>query len=336
MVHLNTSHRACSKRIISAPKACSSYFTPAHQAINSPELSKALRYVSHKLEAKHTHTTFIVNTVNAGSSRKVQGQGPSVTMIPASIVTAETHQVLVESISKAERRYRVSGNAFLQALCRPSAVAEASNYLVGQSLVQHEVLFMSEGLTLLDIDYIYLLKTRLQQYTRLFRPSARAACVEALHLVCKASDTRPLYMSDLIRAYDHLAVSETAIREIHDLYVARFQHAAISFPEDEELLESESESESEDTYSYPALKAASTYPVAPKHTRNLSFIASPTPLRLHIGSSACSSASSSATTSPVDINDDNNKTERLQNGPEFDEIRASARWEWSLFLSGES
>ncbi|KAI1464644.1 uncharacterized protein F4812DRAFT_149165 [Daldinia caldariorum] len=187
------------------------------------------------------------SSVLTASSTTSLTQGPNefgIRLIHTSLLSPKAEKTLRTTISKAERKFRI-GTSWLP----PAATASAcglNDDLVRRSMLQNEVLFSSEGLTLLGLDRLYSFKSALAVYARSTYASpsptpsssssaanANAAptttgktpdstrledAVDALRRLVLANGGRPVSKSDLLRSYDWLGANARALRDVESMY----------------------------------------------------------------------------------------------------------------------
>ncbi|KAG5914468.1 hypothetical protein E4U42_000477 [Claviceps africana] len=102
------------------------------------------------------------------------------------------------------------------------AVSPAAYGLGGQlftnSVIQHDVLFSSDGLTILSLDRLYSLKAALASYSRTKAPPRLEDAVDELRRYVLATHGAKVTRSDLCRAYDWLNVGPGAIADLDAMY----------------------------------------------------------------------------------------------------------------------
>lgn len=115
---------------------------------------------------------------------------------------------------------------------------DPTNDLVRRSLLQNDILSISEGLTLLSLDRVYTLKVALAVYAKAcsqtLSPNSPAAAsrneeevaldkaVESLRLLVLFQNGRCVTKSHL-HAYDHLAVSLDILKRVNQAYRTKFK-----------------------------------------------------------------------------------------------------------------
>ncbi|OTB08657.1 hypothetical protein M426DRAFT_18745 [Hypoxylon sp. CI-4A] len=177
------------------------------------------------------------STVTASSTNSVS-QGPNefgIRLVYTDLVSPKDEKTLRTTILKAERKFRI-GTGWLPPATTASACG-LNRDLVRRSILQNEVLFSSEGLTLLGLDRLYTFKSALAAYSRSINGSAASSsplasstpriadsstriedAVDSLRRLVLANNGRPVSRSDLYRSYDWLGVNARALREVESMY----------------------------------------------------------------------------------------------------------------------
>ena len=219
-VYRRSKHRRVTKNMISAP------VSPSFDGV--PDIipfwhAPLLEYLSRKLLEKHLHITLIVSQ-HASDTH----------LISASSLDPRPRTVLAKLVPKATQRFP-AGKQWLDALSQdPLDARPHSSYLRRRSIIQNEILFSSEGLTLLSIDHVYTFKHHL---ATLSSPGTRARLeapedslvrsVHHLHRITAAYGGRPLTKAYILRAYDHLHVDEELLRRVCAAYEDKYGRAGI-------------------------------------------------------------------------------------------------------------
>jgi hypothetical protein len=93
-----------------------------------------------------------------------------------------------------------------------------TNDLIRRSLQQNEVLFSSEGLTLLSLDHVYTFKCKLHAYSCTLSPYDFTLSVDELRRLVLAQQGRRITKGYLMRAYEWLGVSLSALMDVNQGY----------------------------------------------------------------------------------------------------------------------
>ncbi|OTB20319.1 hypothetical protein K445DRAFT_51468, partial [Daldinia sp. EC12] len=217
---MSLSKQRISSPLEAGPSILDAYNLPSH-------LNEALEYTSKRLARKALHITLVV------VRKEYQLPSFGIRLIQTSLLSPKAEKTLRTTILKAERKFRI-GTSWLP----PAATASACGLnedLVRRSMLQNEVLFSSEGLTLLGLDRLYSFKSALAVYARSTygttaspSPATPAAktpdstrledAVDALRRLVLANGGRPISKSDLLRSYDWLGVNSRALKDVESMY----------------------------------------------------------------------------------------------------------------------
>lgn len=198
----------------------------------------ALRYISRKLIARKLYIALIVTDY---------GQN----IMPAWPIPRSAQITFTKIVIKACQKFRF-GASWMNALASAASKRGSSKnffdinrfdpYLIHRSLIQHEVIFGGEGLTLLSVDHIYTFKHFVGVLSRinwvpLSRVVCLSACIELLHRINSVYTGQKPLKGYFIRIYKDVDISEGALDEICREYEAKYgtkldSQAAESLPKD--------------------------------------------------------------------------------------------------------
>ncbi|KAM0334255.1 hypothetical protein ACHAQA_001277 [Verticillium albo-atrum] len=155
------------------------------------------------------------STVTDGSAGPMAANAFGVKLVQADILTDREERVLRQTIERAEKKFRI-GTEWLS----PATDAASSGLaapLIRRSLVQNEVLFASEGLTLVSLDRLYTFKAALASFARTGAPLRLEDAVDELRrLVLARRGT--VTKGELVGTYRWLGLSEGALGEVDRMY----------------------------------------------------------------------------------------------------------------------
>jgi hypothetical protein len=187
----------------------------------------ALDYISSKLQQRMMHVTLLVGRGKPYPS----GQGSELMVIPIAPVDTSLWKTLTRALEKATRRYSL-GQSWPDALSRSQHERHAHEYLIQQSIMQNEVAYSSEGLTLLNMDRIYTIKRRLSILSQ--RENAPesyiASCVGLLHRTIRDFQGRPFSKAFFHRVYEQLDVRDELLARVAEAYKAKYAQEGVVFP----------------------------------------------------------------------------------------------------------
>jgi hypothetical protein len=97
-------------------------------------------------------------------------------------------------------------------------LSKSTDNLIHRSLIQNEVVFSSEGLTLLAVDHVYTFKTHLHTYSRTLSASDLTYAVDELRRLVLAQHGRRITKAYLMQAYAWLGISLAALVDVNEGY----------------------------------------------------------------------------------------------------------------------
>lgn len=230
--------------MISPPISLSSPTALTNFALITPAIHSALEYLSHKLSQKNLHLTLIVSRTSPlpiGQGCKLSAYPVQVSKSPVVVVgdDEDSMQRLFNTLAqRAARKFLLQLDWITYAT--PTAHARRNlnwAYIVRRSLVQNDVLFSAEGLTVLNIDRVYTLKQTLSVLSKGKNACKRIpesvyldSSIWLLRQIMRETRGRPLSRAFFHCTYDHVCVSEAVLVEVAKGYFARYKQAAIVFP----------------------------------------------------------------------------------------------------------
>ncbi|KJZ76085.1 hypothetical protein HIM_04541 [Hirsutella minnesotensis 3608] len=137
-------------------------------------------------------------------------------LVHAPGLSSRAYKALCAIMARADEKFAIGGSWFSQPLS--PAACGLPGQLFYSSLVQREVLFVSEGLTLVSLDRFWSLKCALSNYS-LTRKSLRLEdAVDDLHRLVLANDGVKASREDILGSYEWLHVSDEAIADLNRTY----------------------------------------------------------------------------------------------------------------------
>ncbi|PTB41348.1 uncharacterized protein TrAFT101_010037 [Trichoderma asperellum] len=131
-------------------------------------------------------------------------------------LSPRTEKILKSTLIKAGNKFGV-GSGWLVPFTSPST-RELATQLFHSSVVQNEILFSSDGLTLLTLDRLYSIKSALSSYSKTGSALMLEDAVDELRRFVLAHNGRRVTRSDLLRSFDWLSVSNSAIMDLDRMY----------------------------------------------------------------------------------------------------------------------
>ncbi|RAL15225.1 uncharacterized protein BO97DRAFT_338967 [Aspergillus homomorphus CBS 101889] len=217
--------RSLSPEIISSPLSPSFNFD---SETLTPSIIPALEYISAKLEQKMMHVTLLVGRGKPYPT----GQPSDLIIIPITQLDSITRPIVYRTVAKGASKFSL-GQSWIDALNRSQYESAANDYLRQQSIMQNEVIFSREGLTLLNVDRIYTFKRRLCILTnRGVDPeeSYITSCTQLLHRTIQDFHGRPFSKAFFHRVYEQLNVSDELLTRVADTYKKQYNDDGIILP----------------------------------------------------------------------------------------------------------
>jgi hypothetical protein len=90
--------------------------------------------------------------------------------------------------------------------------------MIRRSLNQNSVLFSSEGLTLYELDHVYTFKCQLHNFSRSLSYTDLVSATDELHRLVLTQNGRRITRGYLMRAYNWLGVSHSALIDVNQRY----------------------------------------------------------------------------------------------------------------------
>ncbi|PYI36993.1 hypothetical protein BP00DRAFT_360599 [Aspergillus indologenus CBS 114.80] len=217
--------RSLSPDMISSPLSPSFNFD---SETLTPSIIPALEYISAKLEQKMMHVTLLVGRGKPYPT----GEPSDLIIIPITPLDAMTWPIVYRMVAKAAIKFSL-GQSWIDALNRSLYESAANDYLKQQSIMQNEVIFSREGLTLLNVDRIYTFKRRLCILSnRGVAPeeSYITSCTQLLHRTIQDFHGRPFSKAFFHRVYEQLNVSDALLTHVATAYKKQYHDDGIILP----------------------------------------------------------------------------------------------------------
>ncbi|KAJ5824580.1 hypothetical protein N7447_006920 [Penicillium robsamsonii] len=195
----------------------------------TPSLLPALEYISTKLQQRMMHVTLLIGRGKPYPT----GQPSDLMIIPIHPIEPQAWRVFERAIAKGSKKFSL-GPGWTDAISRSQYERQANDHLVKQSILQNEVIFSQEGLTLLNMDRIYTFKRRMCILSS--RPFSRndeqsmSSCVRLLHRIVKDFSDRPFSKAFFHRVYEQLDVPDEQLTAVALAYKSIHSQDAIILP----------------------------------------------------------------------------------------------------------
>ncbi|KAL6235007.1 hypothetical protein BDW75DRAFT_210797 [Aspergillus navahoensis] len=231
-VYVPNSPRSVTSDMISSPLSADFNFD---SETLTPSIIPALEYISHKLQQKLMHVTLLVGRGKPYPT----GQPSDLIVIPSTTLEPSVSRTLTRTVAKAAARFAL-GQSWSDALARSHHERHANEYLIERSILQNEVVFSREGLTLLNVDRIYTFKRRLcilstscptsKSKATATHESYINSCVRLLHRTIEDFNGRPFSKAFFHRVYEQLDVSDELLAHVADVYRKQYKQDGIVIP----------------------------------------------------------------------------------------------------------
>ncbi|KAJ5508936.1 hypothetical protein N7527_011079 [Penicillium freii] len=225
-IYVPNSPRTLTNEMISPP--LSPEFSFDSETV-TPSLLPALEYISSKLQQRMMHVTLLIGRGKPYPT----GQTSDLMIIPIHTIEPQAWRVLERAIFKGSRKFSL-GPSWTDAISRSQYERQANDHLVKQSILQNEVIFSQEGLTLLNMDRIYTFKRRMCILST--RPFSRddeqsmSSCVRLLHRIVNDFSGRPFSKAFFHRVYEQLDVPDEQLTAVAVAYKNVHNEDAIILP----------------------------------------------------------------------------------------------------------
>jgi len=140
----------------------------------------------------------------------------------ASTLTPKAEGILRYYVARAEKKYSIGSGWLSQGSLSVEITCSKTNDLIRRSLLQNDPVFSSEGLTLLSLDPLYTFKCQLNTYSRTLSNDDLTSAVNQLHRLTLAQNGRRITKGYLMRSYEWLGVSLTALVDVNEGYKIAF------------------------------------------------------------------------------------------------------------------
>ena len=202
------------------------------------DMLPALEYISNKLRTKMMHVTLIVGRQKPFSVD--QGE-PDFLITPITPLDTPTSEAFAQITARAAKKFPLESSSvwadtlqWSNSQQKGEKDTERRKYLVHRSIVQNEILFSQEGLTLLSIDRVYTLKHRLRALTegraRMPEHVYIASCAKLLQKTIEDYNGRPFSKAFFHLIYDHLHVRDDLLVKVAGEYKLKYGTEGIVLP----------------------------------------------------------------------------------------------------------
>lgn len=195
---------------------------PSTVPMTRPELHAAFEYISKHLIRHGIHLTLVV-TGRALSVLRFRStlSTTSVSLLQTTPITKRELRVLSHYVHKASLKFGFS-ESWIHNSLESTYTPEEVDILSTRSLIQNDVVFSAEGLTLLSVDLCFALKYHLGVLTQCCSVDEINCTVAVVRKLVNAYQGRPLTKGYIARCYSGIQVSDYALLRVNALYEYKY------------------------------------------------------------------------------------------------------------------
>ncbi|CAJ0541969.1 Ff.00g083160.m01.CDS01 [Fusarium sp. VM40] len=184
--------------------------------VSSPRLRWPLSPSTPLSPPPMTPCTGSSTTTDTMSSMMSASSGFGMRLIHTNELHPRSEKILNSVLVKTEKKFS-TGPEWLAPAARPASCG-LTNQLIHSSIIQNEVLFCSEGLTILSLDRLYSLKSALSSYSKTKSHLRLEDAVDELRRIILATNGAKVSKTAILRSYDWLSVSSSALVDLDRMY----------------------------------------------------------------------------------------------------------------------
>ncbi|KAF8244046.1 hypothetical protein K440DRAFT_559898 [Wilcoxina mikolae CBS 423.85] len=201
--------------------------------MDAAQIFRALEYVSRDLRRKRLHVHLIVG----GSSLPclVHKTKPTCTGLNLIFVTPpspKTLTTLTRSVGRAQKLFNLS-QTWVNTTLEASIPAELRDDVIYRTLLQNDIVFSSEGLTLLALDHCFALKSTLDRLNRGSWDASFDTAVDILRRLVYISRGRPMTRGYIQQCYRSIEIPDNTLLRLNAEYEAMYNHRGVVGVNDE-------------------------------------------------------------------------------------------------------
>lgn len=196
---------------------------------------KALDYVSERLSHKGQHITLLIGG-DALSCLHFRDTSTcaGISMLPVSTLSASSMAILARTVHKAGKKFNL-GADWLNNQLESKIERDLLNQVVQQSLTQKEIVYSSEGLTLLAVDFLFGLKSKMNSLVGTNSIKDLDHAVALLRRLALIYRGRPLTKGILASSYSTIQVPDSILVKVNATYEWKYHIRGIAGINDEFL-----------------------------------------------------------------------------------------------------
>ncbi|KAA8912023.1 hypothetical protein FN846DRAFT_897565 [Sphaerosporella brunnea] len=201
--------------------------------MDAEEITQALEYVSRDLRRKNLHVHLIVGGCSLPCLLyKTKPTCTSLSILLVSELTPKTMTTLTRSVQRAQKLFNLNTNWVNTTLGR-SVPEDLREIVVERSLLQNDIFFSSEGLTLFALDHCYALKSTLDKLSRGSWDASFDDAVDILRRLVYISRGKPMTRGYIRRCYPSMEVTDNMLLRLKAEYERQHGHRGMVGVNDE-------------------------------------------------------------------------------------------------------
>lgn len=156
----------------------------------------------------------------------------SLSIIMISEVSPKTLETLTSSVRRAQKLFGLNSN-WVNTTLENSISSDVKQQVIDRSLIQNDIVFSSEGLTLFALDHCFSLKSTLDRLSRGSWDTSFSDAVEVLRRLVYISRGRPMTKGYIRRCYSQMEVADNMLLRLNSEYERRHGHRGVVGVNDE-------------------------------------------------------------------------------------------------------
>jgi len=191
--------------------------------MTAPQLIRALEFVSRELRRKRLHILLVVS--GDVLPCLLFGERPTcraMSILRATKLTPKSLSILSRAIQRAGEKFGLGAN-WMNTQLESDVPDKLKDSVIYRSLIQKDIVFSSESLTLVAVDHCYALKSQLGEASRVYRDAQLDDAVLLLRRVVFISRGRPLTRGYIRRRYPSIEVSDQMLLRLNAEYEHKFK-----------------------------------------------------------------------------------------------------------------
>ncbi|KAF8467300.1 hypothetical protein BDZ91DRAFT_643359, partial [Kalaharituber pfeilii] len=203
---------------------------------------RALDYVSERLSRRAHHMTLIVTGAALSCLHlKTISHCSNISIIPACPLTPAQMSSLATAAKKAAKKFNLGADWLHNRDQTKLAKLSYLKDITHASLLQNDVIYSTEGLTLLSVEYTYALKVKLAEISHMDPSLPTPSSVAIDDAICMLNwlvtkfRGRPIPKGYLKYRYPRIEISDSALLRLSSMYIWKYSTRGLCGVNDEWL-----------------------------------------------------------------------------------------------------